>query len=88
MYRITRAAITLAHGDQDRFLQTYTVVGSVTTLPYVISGTFLLAVAAGHRLGEGSRRWILLGITIYAVVRIAILLASGPSDIQALARPP
>jgi hypothetical protein len=84
MYRITRAAITLAHGDQDRFLQTYTLVGSVTTLPYVISGTFLLAVAAGHRLGEGSRRWILLGITIYAVVRIAILLASGPSDIPGI----
>jgi hypothetical protein len=31
--------------------------------------------------GEASRRWILLGISIYAVMRIAILLASGPSDI-------
>jgi len=49
--------------------------GSVTTLPYVIAGTFLLAIVAGHRLGEASRRWILLGISIYAVMRIAILLA-------------
>jgi hypothetical protein len=47
----------------------------------VIAGTFLLAIAAGHRLGEASRRWILLGISIYAVMRIAILLASGPSNI-------
>jgi hypothetical protein len=56
MYRVTRAAINLAHGDQDRFVQTYTLLGSVTTLPYVIAGTFLLAIAAGHRLGEASRR--------------------------------
>jgi hypothetical protein len=48
---VIRAAITLAHGDQEQFLQTYTLIGSVTTLPYVITGTFLLAVAAGHRLG-------------------------------------
>ena len=81
MYRVARAAINLAHGDQDRFVQTYTLLGIVTTLPYVIAGTFLLAIAAGHRLGEASRRWILLGIGIYAVMRIAILLASGPSDI-------
>jgi hypothetical protein len=54
------------------------LLGSVTTLPYVIAGTFLLAIAAGHRLGAASRRWILLGISIYAVMRIAILLASGP----------
>jgi hypothetical protein len=52
MYRVTRAAINLAHGDQDRFVQTYTLLGSVTTLPYVIAGTFLLAIAAGHRLDE------------------------------------
>jgi hypothetical protein len=57
------------------------LLGIVTTLPYVIAGTFLLAIASGHRLGEASRRWILLGIGIYAVMRIAILLASGPSDI-------
>ena len=50
----------------------------------MIGGTFLLAVAAGQRLGEASRRWILLGIAIYAVVRIAILLAGGPSDIPGI----
>lgn len=47
----------------------------------LIASIFLLAIAASHRLGEASRRWILLGIGIYAVMRIAILLASGPSDI-------
>jgi hypothetical protein len=26
MYRVTRAAINLAHGDQDRFVQTYTLL--------------------------------------------------------------
>jgi hypothetical protein len=84
MYRVTRTVITLAHGDQERFVLTYSLLGSVTTLPYVIAGTFFLAVAAGHRLGEHSRRWILLGIGIYALVRIAILLASGPSDIPGI----
>ena len=84
MYRVTRTAITLAHGVQERFLQTYSMLGLVTTLPYVIAGTFFLAVAAGHRLGEGSRRWILLGVGIYAVMQVAILLASGPSDIPGI----
>ena len=37
--------------------------------------------AATSGAGEASRRWILLGISIYAVMRIAILLASGPSNI-------
>ena len=59
-------------------------MGSVTTPPYVIGGTFLLAVAAGHRLGEHSRRWILLGIGIYAVVRIAILLVTGLSAVPGI----
>jgi uncharacterized membrane protein len=39
-YRVARAAINPAHGDQDRFVQTYTLLGIVTTLPYVIAGTF------------------------------------------------
>jgi hypothetical protein len=38
MYRVTRTAITLAHGDQERFLQTYSMLGLVTTLPYVSPG--------------------------------------------------
>ena len=60
-------------------MSVFTVLGPLIVLPTVLIGTYLLAVAAGHRLGERTRRWILLGMGIYTVVRIAIVLASSPS---------
>ena len=55
------------------------MLGPLIVLPVVLIGTYLLAVAAGHRLGERARRWILLGMGIYTVVRVATVLASSPS---------
>ena len=54
-------------------------MGAVFALPTVLLGTYLLGIAAGHRLGERSRRCLLLGIGIYAVVRMATVVASTPS---------
>ena len=42
----------------------YAVLGSLITLPTLLIGTYLMAVAAGHRLPEPMRRWILLGLGI------------------------
>jgi len=70
--------IQLAHGDPARLFSAFGVLGSTITLPTVLLGTYLLAVAAGHRLAEPKRRWILLGLGIYVVVRIAMVLVSAP----------
>ena len=78
VWRLTRNLIRLAEGNQGQFMDVYTVLGAVITLPVVV-GTYLLAIAAGHRLGGHNRRWVLLGMGIYAAVRIAMVLASPPS---------
>jgi hypothetical protein len=78
MFRLTEWAIQLADGDPARFTSVYAAMGSLITLPTVLIGTYLLAVAAGHRIREPRRRWILLGIGIDAAVRIAMVLASVP----------
>jgi hypothetical protein len=70
--------IQLAHGDPARVFSVFGVLGSTITLATVLIGTYLLAVAAGHRLAEPKRRWILLGLGIYVIVRIAMVLVSAP----------
>jgi hypothetical protein len=70
--------IQLAHGDPARLFSVFGVLGSTITLATVLIGTYLLAVAAGHRLAEPKGRWILLGLGIYVIVRIAMLLVSAP----------
>ena len=79
VFRLTRWTIQLAEGDPARLMLVYTLLGSVIALPAVFVGTYLLAVAAPHRLGDRTRRWLLLGMGIYAVVRTATVLASGQS---------
>ena len=79
VFRLTRWTIRLAHGDPARLMSVFTLLGSLIILPTVLIGTYLLAVAAGHRLGERGRRWILLGMGVYAAVRIATVLASTPA---------
>jgi hypothetical protein len=71
--------IQLAQADPARLMSVFAVLGPLITLPTLLIGTYLLAVAAGHRLGERSHRWILLGIGIYVVVRVAMVLASTPT---------
>ena len=77
--RLIESTIRLADGDPARLLSVYAVLGSVTTLPAVLIGTYLMALAAAHRLAEPTRRWILLGLGIYLAVRIAMVLASSPT---------
>ena len=75
---VAQGMIELANGDPARITLAYALLGSVTTLPVVIGGTYLLGIAAGHRLGpERQRRWILLGVGIYTVVRVAVVIAAG-----------
>ena len=76
---LIRWTIREAGGDPAQLVSIFTVLGPLIVLPVVLIGTYLLAVAAGHRLGERSRRWILLGMGIYTVVRVATVLASSPS---------
>jgi hypothetical protein len=78
MFQLAEWTIRLANGDPAQFASVYAVLGSLITLPTLLIGTYLLAVAAGHRLREPRRRWILLGLGIYMAVRIAMVLASTP----------
>jgi hypothetical protein len=77
--QLIESTIRLADGNPSRLLSVYAVLGSLITLPTLLVGTYLLAVGAGHRLAEPTRRWILLGLGIYLAVRIAMLLASAPT---------
>jgi hypothetical protein len=79
MFPLTRSTIRLADGDPARLVSVYSLLGSVIALPTVLVGIYLLAVAAGHRLGDRQRRWILLGMGIYVAVRVATVLASSPA---------
>ena len=77
--RLIDSTIRLADGDPTRALSVYAVLGSLITLPTLLIGTYLMAVAAGHRLPEPMRRWILLGLGIYFALRVAMVLASSPT---------
>lgn len=82
VYNFAELLIDRARGDKSRavFVAVYATLGAVITLPAVMLGTYLLGIAAGHRLGEQrQRRWILFGVGIYTIVRVAQIIASGPS---------
>ena len=87
VWRLARRLLSLAAGEPGRLMPVYTVLAAVITLPVVLVGTYLCAVAAGHRLGEHSRRWILLGMGIYGTVRTAMVLPSTPSPELGMSKP-
>lgn len=85
VWRMTEWSIRLADGDLARFTSVYGLLGSVITLPVACAGTYLLAVAAGHRLGERTRRWILLGMGIHFAIRSGMIIFGGsPSRMNLL----
>ena len=71
VYHLSGWAVRAARADQDRFQAVYTLLGSIFTLPVVLATVYLLALAAGRRLREHRRRWLLLGVGVYALVRLA-----------------
>ena len=77
VWRMTEWSIRLADGDLARFTSVYTLLGSVITLPGAFAGTYLLAVAAGHRLGERTRRWILFGMGVHFAIRSGMIIFGG-----------
>jgi hypothetical protein len=86
MRKLAEQTIRLAHGDFERYPNAYALLGGVITIPTILLITGLLAVAAGHRLGVPNRRWILLGMGIYALVRTAMVLTSGPIHLEGVTR--
>jgi hypothetical protein len=79
-WRLSRLVVELAEGDPSRTRLVLAVLGAVITLPVVFASTYLFAVAAAHRIGAHSRRWILLGMGIYGAVRaVMVLMAGQPS---------
>lgn len=74
----TQAVIDQSGGDQARFQAAYLLIGSVVVLPLTLLATVLLALAAGHRLRTHRKRWLLFGMAVYLVVRVASTLLSDP----------
>ena len=79
LYQLTRGVLRLARADPGRFPAVYGLIGGTVTIPLILVSTYLLALAAGHRLGERSRRWLLLGFAIYALVRIGNIVTASPT---------
>jgi hypothetical protein len=79
VWRLSRFLVRVMEADPSSVQPVYTTLGAVVTLPVVFVSTYLFAVAAGHRLGEHRRRWLLLAMSIYGVVRIAMVLPATPS---------
>jgi hypothetical protein len=79
IWRLSRFLVRVADGDPSGVRPVYTALGAVVTLPVVFVSTYLFAVAAGHRLGDHRRRWLLLAMSIYGLVRIAMVLPATPS---------
>ncbi len=82
MLPVARWAVRLAHGDQARMMTVFGLLGTAIMLPLLLIATYLLAVAGGHRIGNRYRRWILLGMAVYAAMRIATVIASSQSAEQ------
>lgn len=80
VFHLARWSVRVAHADQARFQAVYILLGAIFVFPVVLTGAYLLALAAGRRLREHRRRWILLGMGVYAVVRIinAVVALTGP----------
>ena len=76
--KATQLAIRLADGDPEKWVTANAALGVIVVLPLVLAATALLGLAAGHRLGEHRKRWILFGMGVYSVVRIAQLLLVEP----------
>jgi hypothetical protein len=83
LVNLTKGMVRLTGGDPARWIWGYALIGGVLGLPAVLVATTLLAVAAGHRLGAHRRRWVLLGLGVYAAVRLAMVIAVGPERIGA-----
>ncbi|SEQ56488.1 hypothetical protein SAMN05421756_10499 [Microlunatus flavus] len=73
VYHLSGWVLRAARADQGRFAAVYAVLGSLLTLPVVLTTVYLLALAAGRRLREHRRRWLLLGMAVYGLVRLANL---------------
>lgn len=80
VFHLARWAVSAARADQARFQAVYTLLGSIFVLPVVLVAVYLLALAAGRRVREHRRRWVLLGLGVYAVVRVvnAVVALNGP----------
>jgi hypothetical protein len=71
--KATQFAVRVADGDPLKWVSASTALQIVVVLPLVLAATLLLGLAAGHRLGEHRKRWILFGMAIYTVVRMVHL---------------
>ena len=71
VYHLSGWVLRAARADQGRFQAVYTLLGALFTLPVVLGTVYLLALAAGRRLREHRRRWLLLGVGVYGLVRLA-----------------
>ena len=80
VFHLARWSVRVAHADQARFQAVYTLLGAIFVFPVVLTAVYLMALAAGRRLREHRRRWILLGMGVYAVVRAvnAVVPLTGP----------
>ncbi len=68
--KATQWAIRLADGDPAKWVTASAMPTAVVVLPVVLAATVGLGLAAGHRLGEHRKRWIVFGMAIYVVVRL------------------
>lgn len=78
----TQYAVRIAGGDPTKWVKASAAMEAVVVLPLVLAATVLLGLAAGHRLGEHRKRWIMFGMAVWAVVRLLqISLATLPVDV-------
>jgi hypothetical protein len=73
----TEVAIRVSGGDEEKWVQASVALTGLVVVPIVLAATLLLALAAGHRLGEHRKRWILFGIAIYGVLRVLHVSLAG-----------
>lgn len=76
LFRISHWSVRLAQGPPERFSAVFALLGGLLLLPVVLTALYLFALAAGRRLREHRRRWILLGMGIYALVRVANVVSA------------
>ena len=76
-WNITELMIAQSRGDTARFLSSYLVIGGLVQIPILFVFTVWLGRWAAHRLERHKKRWIWLGMVIYAVVRTAQFLITN-----------
>ena len=74
----TQEAVRVAGGDPTQWVRASAGMTTVVTLPLVLVATLSLSVAAGHRLGEQRKRWILFGMGLYGALRVLHVTIWGP----------